>query len=65
MNTDEIEEAREPHDPEAVAVEGSYQVSVDNPPLESSEHVVEVEVLVGRRPGMNDAALSEFTTTLS
>jgi len=45
--TDEEQQGGEPHNPEAVAVEGTHQVAVDHPSLESSEHVVEVEVLVG------------------
>ena len=55
--TDVVEEGGEPHHSEAIAVEGSNDVPIDDPLLESTEHVVEVEVLVGIRSRVDDAAL--------
>ena len=45
--TDVVEKSGEPHHSEAITVEGANDVPIDNPFLESTEHVVEVEVLVG------------------
>ncbi len=48
MCTDEVEESGEPHDPESIAVDATNEPSVDKELLDSSIHVVEIELLVRR-----------------
>jgi hypothetical protein len=65
MSTDEVEEGGEPHDSEPIAVDAANQPSVHEEFLDSSVHVVEVELLVGGGAGVDDAALGERVGTLS
>ena len=65
MCTDVVEEGREPHHSKSIAVERADDVSVDDPFLEASVHVVEVEVLVGARSRVNYTALPNISSTLS
>jgi hypothetical protein len=65
MGTDVEDQGGEPHHSETVTIERSYEVSVHNPFLETSVHEMEVEVLVGIRSGVNDAALNQSLSTLS
>jgi hypothetical protein len=45
--TYEVKESREPHDPKAVAVDASDEISIDEELLHASVEVVKVEALVG------------------
>lgn len=65
ISTDEVEEGGEPHDSESIAVDAANQPSVNEEFLDTSVHVVKVELLVAGGAGVDDAALSETGVTLS
>ena len=59
------EEEPRPGDPDVAAVEVVDEPALDAELAEPAVHVVEVEVLVGRGPRVDDGALSQRMRTLS